>query len=250
MNLLQRKLYKLEGRVVYDYLVGTYNEHELQEGVEVIISTKDLPIETMVEAQLYAWFQNTFHINGITNYISRVLYKKNGIEFKDFYEKLYEHIKTDSWLASEIERIKVHYGRWSTDGLINHIPIQGMEIHGWNLVHSTVINLQSESKHNHVFNVIEDFLRKEFTLEESLLNELMILQRNFLIDYNKAATYPRTIEFNHDILGYVQDTNDLTDIAKYVFEFPEDKTMSLAQFCEQIFFARRRNFGKSWITKK
>jgi hypothetical protein len=249
MNLLQRKLYKLEGRVVYDYLVGTYNEHELQEGVEVIISTKDLPIDMMTEAQLYGWFQNTFHINGITNYISRVLYKQQGIEFKDFYAKLYEHIKTDPWLASEIERIKVHYGRWATDGLINHTPIQGMEIHGWNLVHSTVINLHSEGKHNHIFNVIEDFLRKEFTIEESLLDELMILQRNFLIDYNQAGTYPRVIKFNHDILGYVQDTNELNDTAEYYFDFPEDKTMSLAQFCEQIFFARRRNFGKAWVNK-
>jgi hypothetical protein len=124
-----------------------------------------------------------------------------------------------------------------------------MEIHGWNLVHSTVINLHSEGKHDHIFNVIEDFLRKEFDIEESLLNELMILQRNFLIDYNQAATYPRIIKFNHDILGYVQDTNDLNDTAEYFFEFPEDKNMSLARFCEQIFFARRRNFGKAWVSK-
>ena len=249
MNLLQRKLYKLEGRVVYDYLVGAYNEHELQEGVEVIISTKDMPADIMTEAQLYGWFQNTFHINGITNYISRVLYKQQGIEFKDFYTKLYQHIKSDEWLASEIERIKIHYGRWATDGLINHTPIQGMEIHGWNLVHSTVINLHSEGKHDHIFNVIEDFLRKEYTIEESLLTELMILQRNFLIDYNQAGTYPRVIKFNHDILGYVQDTTDLNDTAEYYFDFPEDSSMSLAQFCEQIFFARRRNFGKAWVSK-
>jgi hypothetical protein len=36
----------------------------------------------------------------------------------------------------------------------------------------------------------------------------------------------------------------------YEFDFPEDKQQSLQRFCEQIFFARRRNFGKSWITKK
>ena len=248
MNLSQRKMYKMEGRVVYDYLVGTYNEHELKEGVEVVISTRDLPIEKMTQAQVFSWFMNTFHINGITNYISRVL-RKQGLPYQEFYGKLLEHIKKDEWLNSEIHRIEEHYGNWSVHGKIDHEPIQGMEIHGWNLVHSTIINLQSEGKHNHIFNVIEDFLRTEFDIEESLLNDLMAFQRAFLIDYKSAKNYPLRLKFNHDILGYLTSDVDLNSEAEYEFEFPENKQMSLQQFCEQIFFARRRNFGKSWITK-
>ena len=250
MNLLQRKLYKLEGRVVYDYLVGTYNEHELQEGVEVITSTKDLPLEKMNQAQVFSWFQNTFHINGITNYISRVLYKMYGIEYQEFYEKLYDYISKDPWLGSEIHRISEHYGNWAEYGRIDHIPIQGMEIHGWNLVHSSVINLQSEGKHSHIFDVVEKFMRETFNIEESLLNDLMNFQRHFLVDYKKCSNYPYTLSFNHDIPGYVQDQCDINTPSVYEFEFPEDKKMSLQQFCEQIFFARRRNFGKAWLTKK
>lgn len=250
MNLLQRKLYKLEGVIVYDYLVGTYNEHELKEGIEVIVSTKDMPREKMIDAQVFSWYMNTFHINGITNYISRLLYKQQGIEYKDFYEKLWTHISKDAWLKSEIDRIREHYGRWTTKGLINHEPIQGMEIHGWNLIHSTVINLHNMSMHNHIFNVVEEFLRAEFDIEESLLNDLMTLQRTFLIDYNDIKNYSKTISFSHDIPGYVQDVSDLNAPCTYEFEFPEDHNMSLQQFCEQIFFARRRNFGKAWISKK
>jgi len=248
MNLTQRKFYKLEGRVVHDYLVGTYNEHELKEGIEVVISTRDLPIEKMIEAQVFSWFMNTFHINGITNYISRVL-RKQGITYQEFYDKLLEYIKQDPWLSSEIHRIKEHYGNWAKHGKIDHDPIQGMEIHGWNLVHSTIINLQSAGQHNHIFNLIESFLRKEFDIEESLLNDLMRFQRFFLIDYQKVKEYPVKVEVNNDILGYLQDNTDLNKFAVYEFDFPENKEMSLQQFCEQIFFARRRNFGKSWITR-
>lgn len=248
MNLSQRKMYKLEGRVVYDYLVGTYNEHELKEGVEVIISTRDLPRHHMVQAQVFSWFMNTFHINGITNYISRVLHKQ-GISYQEFYGKLLEHIKTDEWLNSEIHRIEEHYSNWAKHGRIDHTPIQGMEIHGWNLVHSTIINLQSEEKHNHIFNVIENFLKNEFDIEESLLNDLMAFQRLFLIDYKSAKNYPQRLKVNNDILGYLTDGTELNKQAEYEFEFPENKQMSLQQFCEQIFFARRRNFGKSWISR-
>lgn len=250
MSLTQRKMYKLEGRVVYDYLVGTYNEHELREGVEVVVSTRDLPLEKMTQAQIHSWFQNTFHINGITNYISRIYYKLKNVEYKEFYEKLFEYIKNDQWLSSEIKRIAEHYQNWGKHGKIDHNPIQGMEIHGWNLVHSTIILLQSENKHGHIFNVIENFMLKEFPLEKNLHDDLIKLQKNYLIDYTQISTYPKKISFKHDILGYLQGQNDLYVSSIYEFDFSEDKEMSLSKFCEQIFFARRRNFGKSWVTKK
>lgn len=250
MNLLQRKLYKLEGRVVYDYLVGTYNEHELREGVEVIVSTRDLPKEKMIQAQLHSWFMNTFHINGITTYISRVLHKMYGIEYREFYEKLWNYVKADPWLNSEADRIAEHYSNWTIHGKIDHVPIRGVEIHGWNLIHSTIISLHSEDKHEHIFNIVEKFLRNEFDLEESLLKELILFQKTYLIDYKQIADYPKHIEFKHDIFGYVQDQGkELVNPVKYEFDFPEDKQQSLERFCEQIFFARRRNFGKAWITK-
>lgn len=250
MNLSQRKLYKLEGKIVYDYLVGTYNEHELKEGIEVIVSTRDLPRQKMIDAQVFSWYMNTFHINGITNYISRVLYKQRGLEYREFYDKLWNYIVQDEWLNSEVKRIEEHYARWTTEGLINHDPIQGMEIHGWNLIHSTVINLHSAGKHGHIFDVVERFLRSEFDIEESLLQDLMKFQRTFLIDYNEIQNYTKTISFEHDIPGYVQNTHELDTPCTYEFEFPEDHNMNLQRFCEQIFFARRRNFGKGWITRK
>jgi len=249
MNLTQRIEYDLEGRVVYDYLVGTYNEHEVREGIEVVISTKDLPFHKMNDCQVFSWFQNTFHINGITNYISRVLHKKYNIEYSEFYDSLFEYIKQDEWLNSEIERIRDHYYNWGENGAIDHEPIQGIEIHGWNLIHSTIINVANMNKHDIIFGVLEKYLRTTYDIEESLLNDLMTVQRNYFIKYADCQSYPKKIELKHDIFGYVQGTADLNDSATYEFDFPEDKDMNLQRFCEQIFFARRRNFGKAWVTK-
>ena len=249
MNLTQREKYQLKGQVVYDYLVGTYNEHELREGIEVVTSTIDLPITLMNDSQVFSWFQNTFHINGITNYIARVLYTKYNIEYSEFYDKLLEFIKQDTWLNSEIDRIREHYFNWGEHGAIDHEPIQGIEIHGWNLIHSTIINIANLNKHDDIFAVVERFLRATYDLPESLLNDLMTVQRNYLIKYADAKAYPKTIELEHDIFGYVQGSSDIDSPATYVFDFPEDKDMSLQRFCEQIFFARRRNFGKAWVTR-
>lgn len=249
MNLSQRSEYNIEGTVVYDYLVGTYNENELREGVEVVISTKDLPLETMLDAQVFSWFMNTFHINGITNYISRFLFKYSNISYEEFYEKLFEFIKKDEWLNSEIDRIRKHYKNWADYGKINHIPIEGIEIHGWNLVHSTIINMHSKNKNQHVFNVIDKFLKENFDLNNNMLDQLIDLQKNYIVEYTQTKSYPKLIKFDYDFIGYLQSGDDLFNVKSYKFDFPEDKNISLQGFCEQIFFARRRNFGKSWITK-
>jgi hypothetical protein len=248
MNLTQKAEYELEGRIVYDYLVGTYNEHEVKEGIEVIVSTKDMPRNEMIDAQVWSWFMNTFHINGMTNYIARFLYTYSNVEYKIFYEKLYEYIQTDPWLNNEIARIREHYDNWTTNGKIDHDPIQGMEIHGWNLIHSTVINLQGERKHKQVFDLIDTFVKENFELPEDILNDLLFVQRKFLINYEECNSYPLNIELKNDIIGYVQG-DELENTVAYEFDFPENKSMSLQQFCEQIFFARRRNFGKSWVTR-
>jgi putative methyltransferase len=248
MNLTQKAEYELEGRIVYDYLVGTYNEHEVKEGIEVIVSTKDMPRHEMIDAQVWSWFMNTFHINGMTNYIARFLYTYSNVDYKTFYEKLYEYIQTDPWLNNEIARIREHYDNWTTNGKIDHDPIQGMEIHGWNLIHSTVINLQGERKHKQVFDLIDTFVKENFELPEDILNDLLFVQRKFLINYEECNSYPLNIELKNDIIGYVQG-DVLENTVAYEFDFPENKSMSLQQFCEQIFFARRRNFGKSWITR-
>jgi radical SAM superfamily enzyme YgiQ (UPF0313 family) len=246
MNLLQRKLYKIQGRTVYDYLVGTYNENELKEGVEVVISTKDLPPEIMLDAQVFSWFMNTFHINGLTNYISRFLFKHKNIDYHQFYSGLFEYIKQDPWLNSEIDRIREHYGNWALHGKIDHTPIQGIEIHGWNLVHSTIINLHSQGKGNHIFSIIAEYT-KQFALDDRLFDQLIEFQKTYIVDHSNIASYPRVVNTDYNFLSYIQGTGLLDIPARYEFEFPEDKHMSLQQFCEQIFFARRRNFGKSWI---
>ena len=251
MNLTQREEFQLEGRTVWDYIVGSSNEpEEIREGLEVVVSTKHMPRADMLQAQLHSWMQNTFHINGITNFISRTLYKKYNIEYSEFYEKLYRFIQSDSWFFSEIERISHHYENWTRYGRIDHKPIMGMEIHGWNLIHSTIINIHGQNKHDYVFDMIKKFLTTNFNIEENLINDLIVLQQNFFIDYKQITQYPKQIRLSHDIPKYVQEDIELQQEIVYTFDFPENKNMSLQQFCEQIFFARRRNFGKAWITKK
>jgi hypothetical protein len=98
--------------------------------------------------------------------------------------------------------------------------------------------------------VIKSFVKDNFELDEKLFEQLIDFQKNYLVEHSDAPLYPKTVTYDYDFLGFIQGTDSLDNQTSFEFDFPEDSSMSLQQFCEQIFFARRRNFGKSWITKQ
>jgi len=247
MNLLQKKLYKIKHRPVYDYMSGSYNFDELKESVEVVISTKDMNTDDMLEAHAVSWFLNTFHINGLTTYISRFLNASRGIDYKIFYDSLYEYIKSDQWFEFERADIKKYYENWMLEGSINHPDISNIEVHGWNLVHRTTLNIHADQKYNYVFDLIDKFVKTNFDCDE--IDQLLEFNRLFVIDYYNIKKYPIIKTFDYDFLGYIQGGSPLNVTTEYKFDFREDKNISKERFLENIYFSRRRNFGKAWITR-
>lgn len=249
MNLLQKKLYKIQSIPVYDYMSGSYNYDELQESVEVVISTKDLPFEDMLDSHIFSWYINTFHINGLTTYISRILNKKHGVEYSEFYDKLYEYIKDDPWFKQEHDEVKQYYRNWMTNGNIDHPNISNIEVHGWNIVHRATLNLHANRKYEYVFDLITRFVKDTFNFEGKFLDQIIQFQKSFVINYDNISNYPMVMNFDYDFLGYLQDDTQLESPTKYKFDFLESKDITIERFLENIYFSRRRNFGKAWVGK-
>jgi putative methyltransferase len=250
MNLLQKKLYGITSVPVYDYMSGSYNYNELQECVEVVTGTKDMPAEEMLDSQTFSWFMQTFHINGLTTYISRFLHKNAGIDYSVFYDKLWNYLQNDSWFIKEQDELRHYYRNWMTDGKINHPNISNIEVHGWNIIHRTTLNMHLDRKYNYVFDLIEKFVISEFSLNANCLTQLLQFQRNYVINYDNIEQFPYTLQFDYDFLGYILDDASLENTVKYKFEFHESKDISVDRFLENIYFGRKRNFGKSLITKE
>jgi tRNA A37 methylthiotransferase MiaB len=250
MNLLQKKLYGITSVPVYDYMSGSYNYNELQECVEVVTGTKDMPAEEMLDSQTFSWFMQTFHINGLTTYISRFLHKNAGIDYSVFYDKLWNYLQNDSWFIKERDELRHYYRNWMTDGKINHPNISNIEVHGWNIIHRTTLNMHLDRKYNYVFDLIEKFVISEFSLNANCLTQLLQFQRNYVINYDNIEQFPYTLQFDYDFLGYILDDASLENTVKYKFEFHESKDISVDRFLENIYFGRKRNFGKSLITKE
>lgn len=248
MNISQKEKFQIKSRPVYDYMSGSYNSDETKESIDVVVSTKDMSTEEMLEAHAFSWFIQTFHINGLTTYVSRYLHKHKGVDYKQFYEELYEYLKTNSWFQQERNQIKKYYANWMFDGSINHPDISNIEIHGWNLVHRTTLNIHANNLYDHVFTLVEDFVNKKFPSKEN--NQLLDFQRTFVIDYYKVKNYPIVKQYDYDFLGDLLEDGPLENKTTYKFDFIESKDITIERFLENIYFSRRRNFGKAWVTRK
>lgn len=201
------------------------------------------------DSQVFSWYINTFHINGLTTYISRFLQKAHNVDYEEFYDKFYNFLQNDPWFIKESTELRQYYRNWMTDGKINHPNISNIEVHGWNIVHRATLNIHAERKYDYIFNLISRFVKTTFNFDANLLDQLIKFQTYFVIDYDKIPLYPIELKFDYDFLGYIQEDTNLLKPVTYTFKFFEDKTITIERFLENIYFSRRRNFGKAWITK-
>ena len=248
MNLLQKKLFKITSQPVTDYFAGSYSVEHIEESIDVITGTKDMPTPVMLDAQIFSWFQTTFHINGFATIVARFINKYLGISYNDYYEDLFAYAMTNPWLIKEEAETRQYFANWMMSGKINH-PKIGVEIHGWNIIHRTSMNMHQEDRVDELYDVLEKFLQR-YNLPEDLLASLMKLQRNYYIKYNDRNQYPMNLDVDYNIWDYLSFNQPLEKIAtSYRLDFPEDKTMSLNRFLELFYFARRRNFGKATVDR-
>ena len=249
MNLLQKKLYKLESVPVYDYMSGSYGDVDLNESIDVVVSTKTIPRETMLDTLVWSSFIQTFHINGLSTYIARYLAKQQNIDYSKFYEDLYAWVQQDPWFRSQFAETRSYFENWMTKGRIDHPRIGNIEVFGWNLMHRTTLYMVKDRMINHVFESLDNFLNTHYNIDSAVKNQLLQFQRNYVIDYRDLGTYPIQMTSDYDFLGYIQDDAKLENTTIYKFDTSENSNMSEDRFLENMYFGRKRNFGKTNINR-
>jgi len=249
MNLLQKRMWKIKSVPVFDYMSGSYGDADLNECVDVVVSTKDIPKEEMLDTLVWNSFIQTFHINGLTTYIARYLDKAHGIEYSKFYDDLYQWVQQDTWFSEQFTETRDYFANWTRHGSINHPPIGNIQVFGWNLVHRTTLYMQQQDRVAYVFDSVDRFVKSHYNIDKHILDQLMRFQRNYVIDYRDLKSLPIKQEFDYDFLGYILDDEPIKQSCTYTFDTPEDQDMSMDRFLENMYFARKRNFGKTTIIR-
>ena len=247
MNLVQKKLWRLEHTEMWDYMSGTYSHGEIDESLNIVVGTRDIPRTNMLDLMVWNSFIQTFHINGLTTYVARFL-ACQGIDYSDFYNRLYDYVCQDAWFAKEFADTKFYYQRWTDQGRVQHPKIGNVEVMGWNLHNRITLNMHAEHRVDYVYDLVENFIAENYDVKE--LSQLMLFQKSSLIDYTKLKHMPLVLDFDYDFFGYILDNTELNVPTRFTFNSKEDPDMTFEMFLEHIWFSRKRNFHKVKISKQ
>lgn len=245
MNISQRRFYKLDAVHMYDYMSGSYSNGEVEESIEVVVGTRDIPREKMLDLMVWNSFIQTFHINGLTNYISRYL-ASQGVDYQEFYDCLWEYLHTDLWWRQQFADARSQYQEWVANGRVR-THVDGIEVPGWNLHNRITLILHNEDRIDQTYNLIKQFVQQKFNDER--VDQLVAFQKGTVIYHHRLSQLPLQQSFDWDFWGFLVHGTELDKSVCYVFDTDEDKTMSPRMFLENFYFGRKRNFGKAQIAQ-
>ena len=249
MNLLQRRLYKIESLPIFDYISDSYDHEECEESIDIVVSTKDIDRKSMLDIMTWNAFIQAFHAGGISSFLSRFLEKYHQIDYKIFYSKLQDSIPAGSWLEQELQNTRNYFQNWIENGRANHPSIGKIKVPGWMLLYRIIILIHYHNKVDDILCWLKEFVSNHFEIPDMILEELIRFQRRYIMTYQDISQYPISDEFDYDFLGYILDDSELKRFTTYKFYTREDTTMSNQRFLENLFFGRKRLFGKSIIEK-
>lgn len=185
-SALSREVYGIETVKAEDYLSFTNTKHSnITEIVEIINKTNTMSTKDIVEAYLYSWMIVQFHINGFSQLISKYYRNIKNISYREFYDKLFEHVKNDSKLFGD------HYH--SLYNRLYEYMSTGKVTYDGDTGHSLELSMA------HDFNVFWDNKQYVFDLIRSCWDvpeDIFSIQKQFVYDPDKE--YPYELESSID----------------------------------------------------
>lgn len=248
LNTVQRKIYDIKTRPIYDYFANT-SEDDVPESLEVVRSTADMDESDMIKALTWTWFMYMTHIGGFTNFISRFLVAQKQTTYLDFYEGLYQHLMEKSWFQSAMERYTKHINHWYDHGR-SDCEIQGLHVEGWRLHYLTLMQIHADQElFTRYLQDIDEYLLT-FKLDPVINEDLRTLQYQYIIPHWSIDQYPKIISLQTNIYDFiVLEKPFAVTPTQLELSYKEERDIDLKEFLQKIHFRRRRNFGKAWIKK-
>jgi len=251
MNLVQREIYDIKTTEIYDYLSGTRNSDRWQESISIVTSTADLPPHDMMEAVIFTWFITTFHMNNFSNLVSRFLFKQHGVDYDTFYERLYHAVRHDEWCFQQISQIKKGIESWFSHGKMEHPGLSnGISIHSWNIFMSSAMQIHLENRYDQIRNLVAG-VANSFGADPGMLNNVMQLQKLYLVDLHNLHSYPIAQTFDHNFYDFISGEAEqlIPSSQSLTFDFRHKKTAISKEYVERIFYSRKTDFSRTTITK-
>ncbi len=250
MNLTQREIYGINARNNYDYFMLDIDG--IKETIQIVESTADMNSQDMLAAHTFNWQMQTLHIGGVTNFYSRFLVAQGTTSYEAFYSDLLSDLDNDARWQFETTEYQDLYTTWINNGVIVDRNVHGVGMTGRSILFKTQIKLHAEPEFKqYLHHLIDQHMQKNYNIDSSVFADLQHLQTAYTIGAWEYQTYPKTLEFNHNVYDFIIGKGDLEPAKNSVtLTYPENPVSSVSEYLEKLLFRRRRKFGRAWITNE
>jgi|TARA_B110000858_G_scaffold198489_1_gene265627 radical SAM superfamily enzyme YgiQ (UPF0313 family) len=226
--------YGIEKTSAMDY-INYENENDWQgapEEIEIIRATNTMPLEDTVEAWMFGIIIREFHINGVTQMLSRYCNGKHGLTYRKFYEELYNKLKQDDVIKDIlkfVEFVEEHYLKTGDQPSLTDVTIDIPEIYGSEKGTLPPQHFMKDILNATVFNNLQHF--RDIALDMVITDfgiELPqgVIDFNNGFTYNKDVEYPQTVTFDYNVIMDIDEETEYTFIPKILDESLDAKIVN------------------------
>lgn len=250
LNLVQKEVDQIKTIEAYGYMNNSQMgvTEECPESIAVIVETKTMPKQDVIQAYLYFWFINTFHVSGLTQLYARYLNKHQNIKYDIFYNKLETYLENNQWYKNAKQIVQDTYEKWLEDGQPTFIKVDEVGMNHLVMPLHTVMDIHSNETHLQIHEIVSEFIIKNFNIEGEILDDIEKLTRNYIVMFSKVKLYPNYLQLNSNIIDYIFDdatSNLVKGDFRAVATYNENTDLPKSVYLENLYFARRRAFGKT-----
>ena len=232
----QRQKHGLETVIANGYVSGHEEEDDINENAELVVGTKYMPFDKLIESWLYSWMINNFHCFGWTQVYTRYANSK-GMSYRNMYDKLLKAIKLDKGMIGTLyKQAKMNITYYLTHG-------QALNFDG----HTQLWDAQKFFHANR--NQVLDFVNSVFTanyldVDNNFYSELKNFQRVFTTD--PYIKYPYKIESKYNFNEFLRGKNLTYSSITYTIDIMEHD-LQHDEYISRLYYRRRQGWGKSII---
>ena len=179
----------------------TEEEIEENESEKICISTDSMNYNDMMKAYDFRWFIMITHFFGLVQVVSRFLNSTDKINYRDFYESMWEHFKNkpETVLGKEIKKYRESIRKVFTEE--RHWGWYLEDNRTWEFDEGSIVKIWKQV--DKFYDEIKQFLiDNNFLQNEKILDTLLYFQKHAIINPDKKYPYKLKLSYNiHEVIN-------------------------------------------------
>ncbi len=209
-----------------------HDDDNILERTEVVIGTKTMPYTDFIDSWMYATMIINFHCGGWTQLLARYCHQTDEQHYRQFYDYLFDSLGEDKGPIGDIWHKVKSIIKDYTQGKPS--PYSG----------HTLLWYLNRLLHENC-NDTNTFIAKIFN---NLPEELLEAQRDFMYSPEKLSENKFKKCYNAHWFAYLKGHRGQVKKGRTYIDFSHDKSNSIDDHLEKLYFRRRFGYGKYNIT--